>query len=111
MLIINKHEYGVFIELLFQKNKINLKLFQQELVKIELAARFFVGKMKFFSLKRRLEESDFENDLETFSPPVNGRVDKVASDLSEYLITTANQPAKRKNKQLKKDPLHLKKIW
>ena len=49
--------------------------------------------------------------METFPPPVNGRVDKVVSDLSEYLITTVNQPAKRKNKQPKKDPLHLKKIW
>ena len=38
-------------------------------------------------------------------------MDKVVSDLSEYLITTVNQPAKRKNKQPKKDPLHLKKIW
>ena len=61
-----------------------------------MAARIFVDKMKRFSLKRRLDENDFENDLEAFFPPVNEGVDEVASSLSESLMTFVNQQAKRK---------------
>ena len=73
-----------------------------------MAARIFVDKMKRFSLKRRLGENDFENDLEAFFPPVNEGVDEVASALSEPLITFVNQQTKWKNKQPNKDRLHLK---
>ena len=48
-----------------------------------MGARFFVDKMERFSLKRRLDEDDFENDLEAFLPPVNDSVNEVASTLSE----------------------------
>ena len=48
-------------------------------------ARNFVDKMKRFSLKRRPDNNDFENDLETFFLPVNESVDEVASALSESL--------------------------
>ena len=40
-------------------------------MKIGMAARIFVDKMKRFSLIRRLDEDDFENDLEAFFSPVN----------------------------------------
>ena len=52
--------------------------------------------MKRFSLKRRLIEGDFENDLQTFSTPVNESVDEVAFVLSKSLITIVNQQEKRK---------------
>ena len=58
-----------------------------------MAARIFVDKTKRFSLKRRLDEGDFENDLETLFLPINEGVDVVASTLSESLITTVNQTA------------------
>ena len=61
-----------------------------------MAARIFVDKMKRFSLKRRLDENDFENDLEAFFPPANEGVDEVASSLSESLMTFVNQQTKRK---------------
>ena len=61
-----------------------------------MAARIFVDKVKRFSLKRRLDENDFENDLEAFFPPVNEGVDEVASSLSESLMTFVNQQTKRK---------------
>ena len=51
-----------------------------------MAVKIFVDKMKLFSLKRRLDDDDFENDLEALFPPVNEVVDKVASALSESLI-------------------------
>ena len=73
-----------------------------------MGARFFVDKMERFSLKRRLDEDDFENDLEAFLPPVNDSVNEVASTLSESLITFVNQQIKQKNKQPNKDRLHLK---
>ena len=76
-----------------------------------MAARIFVDKMKRFSLKKRLDEDDFENDLEAFFPPVNKGVDEVASALSESLITFVNHQTKRKNKQPNKDRLHLKNFW
>ena len=63
-----------------------------------MVARIFVDKMKCFSLKGRLDEDDFENDLEAFFLPVNQNVDKVASALSQSLITSVNQQTKRKNK-------------
>ena len=59
--------------------------------------------MKRFSSKRRLEEDDFENDLEVFFLPVNDGIDEVASSFSESLITIVNQQAKQKNKQSNKD--------
>lgn len=68
-----------------------------------MAERFFVDEMKRISLKRRLDENDFEKDVELFFPPVNQVVDGFASALSEYLITIANQPVKRKSKQPSKD--------
>ena len=55
-----------------------------------MAERFFVDEMKRISLKRRLDENDFEKDVELFFPPVNQVVDGFASALSEYLITIAN---------------------
>ena len=64
--------------------------------------------MKRFSLKRTLDEDDFENELVAFFPPVNEGVDEVASALSESLITFVNQQTKRKNKQPNKGRLHLK---
>ena len=41
--------------------------------------------MKRFSLKRRRDKDDFENDLETLFSPVNESVDEVASAMSEFL--------------------------
>ena len=76
-----------------------------------MVARIFVDKLKRFSLKGRLDEDDFENDLEAFFLPVNENVDKVASALSQSLITFVNQQTKRKNKQPNEDRLHLKKFW
>ena len=76
-------------------------------MKIGMAARIFVDKMKRFSLIRRLDEDNFENDLEAFFPPVNQGVDEIASFLSESLITFFNQQTKRKNKQPNKDRLML----
>ena len=73
-----------------------------------MGARILADKMERFPLKRRLDEDDFENDLEAFYPPVNEGVDEVASTLSESLITFVNQQTKRKNKQPNKDRLHLK---
>ena len=65
---------------------INLNFFQQRAGEhIEIMARNFVDKMKRFSLKRRPDNNDFENDLETFFLPVNESVDEVASALSESL--------------------------
>ena len=49
--------------------------------------------MKGFSLKRRHEEDDFENDLEVFFLPVNDGINEVASTFSESLITIVNQQA------------------
>ena len=70
-----------------------------------MEVRIFVDKMKRFSLKRRLDEDHFENDLETFFPLINEGVEEVASALSESLITIVNQQAKWKNKQPNKDRL------
>ena len=36
-----------------------------------MTARIFVDKMKRYSLKRRLDKDDFENDLETLFLPIN----------------------------------------
>ena len=41
--------------------------------------------MKRFSLRRRRDKDDFENDLETFFSLVNESVDEVASVVSESL--------------------------
>ena len=76
-----------------------------------MAVKIFVDKMKLFSLKRRLDDDDFENDLEALFPPVNEGVDKVASALSDSLIKFVNQQTKRKNKQPNKDRSHLKNFW
>ena len=76
-----------------------------------MVARIFVDKMKCFSLKGRLDEDDFENDLEAFFLPVNENVDKVASALSQSLITSVNQQTKRKNKQSNEDRLQLNRFW
>ena len=46
--------------------------------------------MKHFSLKRKLDEYVFENELEKFFLPVNDGVDEVASTLSESLISKQN---------------------
>ena len=46
--------------------------------------------MKHFSLKRKLDEDVFENELEKFFLPVNDGVDEVASALSESLISKQN---------------------
>ena len=77
-------------------------------MKIEVAVRIFVDKMKRISLKRRLDEDDLENDLEASFPPVNEDVDEVAPALSESLVTFINRQTKRKNKQPNKGRLHLK---
>ena len=61
-----------------KENTISLKLFQHRR-NIEMVARIFVDKMKRFSLKGRLDEGDFENDLEAFFLPVNENVDKVVT--------------------------------
>ena len=76
-----------------------------------MTARIFVDKTKRFSLKRALHKDDFENDLETFFPPVNEGAEEVASALSESLLTIVNQLAKRKNKSTNKDYLYLKVFW
>ena len=57
------------------------------MVNIEIVARIFFDKdkMKRFSLKRRRDKDDFENDLETLFSPVNESVDEVASAMSEFL--------------------------
>ena len=57
------------------------------MVNIEIVARIFFDKdkMKRFSLKRRRDKDDFENDLETFFSLVNESVDEVASVVSESL--------------------------
>ena len=41
--------------------------------------------MKRFSLRRRRDKDDFENDFETFFSLVNESVDEVASAVSESL--------------------------
>ena len=64
----------MFIELFFKRKYDNLGFFQ---MKIEMLARIFFDKMKHFSLKRRLDEDDFENYFEAFFPPVNEGVDKL----------------------------------
>ena len=57
------------------------------MVNIEIVARIFFDKdkMKRFSLKRRRDKDDFENDLETFFSLVNESVDEVSSVVSESL--------------------------
>ena len=75
-------------------------------MKIEMLARIFFDKTKHFSLKRRLDEDDFENYFEALFPPLNEGVDKVASTFSEFLIPIVNQQVKRKNKQKNKYLLH-----
>ena len=65
-------------------------------MKIEVAVRIFVDKMKRISLKRRLDEDDLENDLEASFPPVNEDVDEVAPALSESLVTFINRQKKPK---------------
>ena len=76
-----------------------------------MAARIFVDKMKCFSLKRRLGENDFENDLEILSPPINKVVVEVASPLSKSLIVIVNQQAKWRDKQPNKVRLHFKNFF
>ena len=76
-----------------------------------MAARIFVDKMKRFSIKRRLDEDDFENDLEMLFPPINKVVVEVASPLSKSLIVIVNQQAKWRDKQPNKVRLHFKNFF